>query len=347
MQLTHLLRIPLVARSQVQQTVVKHRQEMLTGIDCNDNQDSCGWNYDINSIGDGSTKAFYLTGSYEINDQLTIDAGLRSKNHQIDYTVDEGLDGKITKAVSYDETELAWTAGINWMFTPKQGVFARISDGSKMPFFDDFRDNYGAYQNGEDLIKEVTQYELGYKISSDDYELYATGFFNEVKGDTFVSQPGAPAEVLTNEAYGIELDFNYYSDNGFSLNLNSTVQETEITESPANEGNEAQRQPSWQVRMMPSYDIEMDNGMYATIYGTLSAVGDRYANNENSVTLEGYEKVDLGVIFNVTDEVQMQFAVNNLTDEEALTEGDPRDSLSSNGRYILPRTIDFSESYEF
>ncbi|GLX76978.1 TonB-dependent receptor [Thalassotalea insulae] len=348
--------------------VIESGGEMLTGIDCNDNGtfvfnedgspslddngeqewfDGCGWNYDINSIGDGETQALYAALSYNVSKELTLDIGLRSENHQIEYTVDEGLNGKISKSVSYDETELAWTVGANWMFTKKQGLFARISNGSKMPFFDDFRDNYGAYQSGEDLIKEVTQYELGYKMASDNYELYATTFFNEVKGDTFVRQPGAPAEILTNEAYGIEIDFNYYNDNGFSVNLNSTIQETEITESPANQGNEAQRQPSWQVRVTPSYDLEFDDGMYATIYGTLSAVGDRYANNENTVTLDGYEKIDLGIIFNLTDEVQMQFAVNNLTDEDALTEGDPRDSLSSNGRYILPRTIDFSVSYQF
>lgn len=327
--------------------VVESGGEMLTGIDCNDNADSCDGNYDINSIGDGSTKAFYAAASYEITPTLTIDGGVRRENHQIEYTVDEGLDGVITKAVSYDEDSTAWTVGANWMFAEKQGIFARISDGSKMPFFDDFRDNFSAYQNGEDLIKEVSQFELGYKISHDYYDLFATAFFNEVKGDTFVAQPGDPAEVLTNEAYGVEIDFNYYNDNGFTLRLNSTIQETEITESPTNVGNEAQRQPSWQVRVTPSYDIEFSNGMYATVYGTLSAVGDRFANNENTVTLDGYEKIDLGMILNLSDEVQMQLSVNNLTDEEALTEGDPRDSLSSNGRYILPRTIDFSISYQF
>jgi len=327
--------------------VVESGGEMLTGIDCNDNQDSCGWNYDINSIGDGSTDALYFAASYEFSDSLTIDAGVRNENHQIEYTVDEGLDGVITKSVSYDETELAWTVGANLMFTEKQGVFARISEGSKMPFFDDFRDNFDAYQGGEDLIKEVSQFELGYKLSSENYELYATAFFNEVKGDTFVAQPGDPAEILTNEAYGIEVDFNYYADNGFSINLNSTVQETEITESPANKGNEAQRQPSWQIRMTPSYDIEFSNGMEATLYGTLSAVGDRFANNENTVVLEGYEKIDLGMILNISDEVKLQVSVSNLTDEDVITEGDPRDSLSSNGRYILPRTFDLSVSYQF
>ena len=327
--------------------VVESGGEMLTGIDCNDNQDSCGWNYDINSIGDGSTDALYFAASYELTDALTLDGGIRNENHQIEYTVDEGLDGVITKSVSYDETELAWTVGANLMFTDRQGVFARISEGSKMPFFDDFRDNFDAYQGGEDLIKAVSQFELGYKLSSDNYDLYATAFFNEVKGDTFVAQPGDPAEILTNEAYGVEVDFNYYADNGFSVNLNSTLQETEITESPDNQGNEAQRQPSWQIRMTPSYDIEFSNGMEATLYGTLSAVGDRFANNENTVILEGYKKIDLGMILNISDEVQLQVSVSNLTDEDAITEGDPRDSLSSNGRYILPRTFDLSVSYQF
>ncbi|MDP7591950.1 MAG: TonB-dependent receptor [Litorilituus sp.] len=331
--------------------VVAPGGENLIGIDCNDNADSCGWNYDINSIGDGSTTALYFAASYEVSDSLIIDAGLRRENHEIDYTVDEGLDGVITKAVSYDESSTAWTVGANWMFTERQGIFVRVNDGSKMPYFDDFRDNFGAHQSGEDLIKDVSQFELGYKHSADNFDLYATGFYNEVKGDTFVATPGEPAEVFTNEAYGVEIDFNYYNDSGFSVNLNATLQETEVTEhSDATIiGNESPRLPNYQVRITPSYDLEFDNGMYATLYGTLTAVDDRFSDSANTdeAVLAGYEKIDLGMIVNLTDEVQMQLAVNNLTDEEGLTEGDPRDTLSANGRYILGRTIDFSVSYQF
>lgn len=327
--------------------VVEKGGESLTGIDCNDNAATCGWKYDINSVGDGSTRALYTALSYDVAENLTIDAGLRSENHQIEYTVDEGLTGGISKAVSYDETSIAWTLGANWMFEEKRGVFARISDGSKMPFFDDFRDNFGAYENGEDLIKEVSQFELGYKHGAETYELYATGFFNEVKGDTFVATPGQPAEVLTNEAYGVEIDFNYYAENGLTINLNSTLQKTEITESPTNKGNDAQRQPKWQVRLTPTYDVEFDNGTYATVYGTLSAVGDRFGDNGNTVTLEGYEKIDIGVLYNLTDAVKVQFSINNLTDSDGITEGDPRNPEAANGRYILPRSAELSVSYQF
>jgi len=332
--------------------VVAQGGENLTGIDCNDNADSCTWNYDIDSIGEGQTTALYLASSYEITDSVTIDAGLRRENHEIEYTIDEGLDGIINKAISYDESSTAWTAGINWMFAEKQGVFFRASEGSKMPFFDDFRENYGSYTNGDDLIKDVSQFELGYKHSGENFELYATGFFNEVNS-TFAVSPELAAVAFTNEAYGVEIDFNYYTDNGFSVNLNATLQDTEVTahDDPDVIGKEAQRLPGYQVRVTPSYDIEFQNGMYATLYGTITAVDDRFSEqyNKEALILKAYQKVDLGVIFNINDEVKMQLAVNNLTDEEGLTEGDPRgvSGVLDNGRYILGRTIDFNVSYSF
>jgi outer membrane receptor protein involved in Fe transport len=264
----------------------------------------------------------------------------------VQYSVDEDLDGIITKTVDYDESKTSWTTGLNYSINDDMGVFARINRGYKMPYFDDFRDNFGAYQGGEKLIKEVTQGELGYKLISDSTDFYATFFVNEVKGDTFVSRPGVPAEILTNEAYGVELDYNFNHESGFSVNLNTTLQQTEITESPENKGNEAQRQPKWQVRVTPSYDFEVD-GMYATLYGTISAVDDRFGNNENTVTLDGYEKVDLGLIVEPMEGIKLQLAIDNLTDEQGITEGDPRNADAPNGRYIMPRTTRLSVSYAF
>ena len=326
--------------------VVAAGGENLTGIDCNDNADSCGWNYDINSTGDGKTTALYAALDYQFTDQLSADIGLRRESHEIEYTVDEGLDGVITKAVQYDETETAWTLGVNYQFENNSGVFFRASEGSKMPYFDDFRDNFAAYSGGEDLISEVTQYELGYKLARNNFNFYATGFYNEVKGDTFVRRPGDPAEILTNEAYGVEVDAAYFADNGFSITLNGTIQETEITESATNEGNEAQRQPGWQLRATPTYDFEVGDFM-ASVYANLIMVDDRYANNENTVVLEGYEQLDLGFTVLTEEGLKFELSMQNATDEDALTEGDPRNPTAPNGRFIMPRTATFSVSYEF
>ena len=321
--------------------------EKLSGIACNDSEASCGWDYDINSVGDASTMALYATAKWFATADLSIDLGLRRENHEVSYTVDEGLDGQITKAVDYDQSETSWTLGANYALTDYSGVFVRMNRGYKMPYFDDFRDNFDAYTGGNQLIKEVTQGELGYKFINDEISFFATAFANEVKGDTFVRRPGAPAEILTNEAYGVELDGRYDHDSGFSLALNATLQETEITESPGNEGNEAQRQPGWQVRVTPSYAFEFGEGIYSSLYATLSAVDDRYGNNENTVVLEGYEKIDVGLIIEPTDALKVQFSVDNLTDEQGITEGDPRNPDAPNGRYIMPRSMKLSVSYLF
>ena len=319
--------------------------EMLDGIACNDSAAGCGWNYDINSIGDASTTAVYATATWYATDDLNVDLGLRRENHEVSYSVDEGLDGQINKALDYDESKVSWTAGVNYALDNNSGVFLRVNRGYKMPYFDDFRDNWGAFTGGNNLIKEVTQSELGYKFMSDEFQIFATAFANEVKGDTFTRLPGAPAEILTNEAYGIEVDSNYDHESGFSVNLNATVQETEITASATNEGNEAQRQPGWQLRVTPSYEFEVGDGMFANVYATLSAVDDRFGDNENTVVLEGYNKIDVGMTFEPTEYLRLQLSVDNLTDEMGITEGDPRNPEAPNGRYIMPRSIKFSVSY--
>lgn len=326
--------------------VLEQGGEMLNGIACNADLAGCGFNYDINSSGDATTFALYTTQSYQATDNLTLDLGLRSEQHEVEYSVDEGLDGIITKAVDYDERKTSWTLGADYRLNEESGTFVRMNKGYKMPYFDDFRDNFGAYEGGESLIKEVTQAELGYKYMGDASDLFVTLFSNEVKGDTFVRRPGVPAEILTNEAMGLEVDYKYNHSSGLSVNLNATWQDTEITESPSNEGNKAQRQPDWMLRITPSYDFEIAN-MYATLYGTLSAVDDRYGNNENTVVLEGYEKLDVGLIFEPSEGVKLQLAVDNLTDEQGITEGDPRNPDSPNGRYIMPRSVKLSVAYSF
>jgi len=320
--------------------------EMLDGVFCNFDPDGCGWNYDIESTGDARTFALYTTINYQLNDQWDFDFGLRREQHEVAYTVDEGLTGVVSKFVDYDESKTSYTAGFNYKLASDKGLFGRINRGYKMPYFDDFRDNYGAFESGDPLIKEVTQFEFGYKFFTPSLNFYSTLFNNKVEGDTFTRFPGAPSEILTNEATGVEIDATYSDDtSGFEINFNGTIQDTEITKSPTNEGNEAQRQPGWQIRITPSYEFEITGGEYLTLYGNLFAVDDRFSDNENTVVLDSYNKFDLGMIYEPNDKFSIQLAVDNLTDEEGLTEGDPRNPTSPNGRYILPRSIKLSLSY--
>lgn len=328
--------------------VVQEGGEVVTGIECNDDLDidSCGWNYDIDAAGDATTTAFFAATTFAANDRLTIDVGVRVENHQVEYSLDEGLRGQSNFSLSTDETATSWTAAANYLFNDTMSGFARINSGSKMPYFDDYRDNRGAFAGGNDLIQEIDQFELGYKWVTDNLSLYATAFLTEVDPTFFVALAGQAATIQTQESMGIELDAMYVSDTGFSLSLNATVQDAEIKSGP-NDGKETQRQPGWQLRLTPSYDFEIGSDIYGTVYGTLSAVDDRWGEPENVNTLKGYEKIDLGVILRVNDAFSVQLAVDNLTDEDALTESDPRDLAAPNGRYIMPRSFRVSVGYEF
>jgi outer membrane receptor protein involved in Fe transport len=152
--------------------------------------------------------------------------------------------------------------------------------------------------------------------------------------------------IQTQESTGVELDANWETDFGFSVSLNATIQDTEIVSGP-NDGNETQRQPGWQLRLTPSYAFEAGNNIRGTVYGTLSAVDDRWGEPENVNRLDGYEKLDLGVILRINEAFTVQLAADNITDEDALTESDPRTILAPNGRFIMPRTFEFSVGYEF
>jgi outer membrane receptor protein involved in Fe transport len=335
--------------------VVQHGGEMVTGIACNDDPtvDSCAGNFDIDGTGDATTSAFYAATTFDITDALRTDIGIRYENYEVDYSVDDGRDGDVDFGVSTDESELSWTVALNYMLNDSMGVFGRINQGHKMPIFDNYRDGRAALASGNDLIQEISQYELGFKWVTDYVSLYATGFYTDVDPTFFVEFIGAATVLTTQESQGVELDAVWQNDAGFSVSLNATLLNSEITsDDPALDGNETERQPGWQLRLTPAYDFAIGNlfdlgDVQGTAYGTFSAVDDRFGEAQNVNTLEGYEKLDLGVIMRVNEAFIVQLAVDNVTDEDALTESDPRTILAPNGRFIMPRTFEVSVGYEF
>ena len=327
--------------------VVAPGGEVVDGIACNDPSfDSCNFNYDFVGTGDTSTNALYAAVEYDVSDQLTLDFGVRYEDHEVEYTIDEGLDGIVTLAVSTDNSEVSWTAAVNYALNDNMGIFGRINTGSKMPYFDDYRENRDSFANGNDMVVDVDQFEAGFKWASEYFSLYATAFSIEVDPSIFVALSGVtPGVASINEAVGVEVDANYFTDYGLSVNLNATIQETEI-KGTANDGNDARRQPPWQLRVSPSYDFVIGDAD-VTIYGAFTAVDDRFSDQGNTVVLEGYEKLDLGAIVVIDDRLSFQLAADNITDEEGLTEGDPRDPTQPNGRSILPRSVKFTVGYAF
>jgi len=328
--------------------VVQRGGEVVSGIECNaPGIDGCpgNFNFDLAANGDITTNAFYTAGRVQSGD-FTFDAGVRVERYEVDYTADEGQTGTVSFAVQgYNQTEASFTAAVNWQFRDDMAAFLRGNRGHRLPTFDDFRDNQTQFKDGSNLVQDVNQIELGYKFVTQAWELYATGFYTTVKPSFFVVTSGvSPGISQNNKAHGIEIDGSYFGDSGLSVHLNATWQHAEIA-GGLNDGNDQLRQPNWQFRLSPNYEFEV-GGAVVTIYGTVSAIGDRFSDPGNTVTLPSYSKFDLGALVAV-DRLTFQIAADNITDKNGLTEGDPRNPSAPNGRFILPRSVKFSVGYSF
>lgn len=301
------------------------------------------WAYGIQSAGDATVDALYLADSWQVTPDLRFDFGIRKEWIDIDYVLDAGPgypDGTRDQVTNLKDDEFAYTAAVNYDFSDRLGAFARYSDGFLFPHFDDVRE-------GNLNVNGIKQLEGGLKYSDDHFGLFATAFYN--KNDSFSAVVGSTvgAEAFKTRSIGIELDGSY-TYNAFNLQFIATLQDAEITESttPSDEGNQVLRQPKWQVRIAPSYDVEIGS-LTATLYGAVQLVGKRYGDNANTVELEGFEKIDAGVLVRADSGLFFQLHADNLTDSHGITEGDPRNPAAPNGRPILGRSVKFSVGYDF
>jgi iron complex outermembrane receptor protein len=301
------------------------------------------WAYGIESAGTANVDALYIADSWQISDQLRFDVGLRKEWIEIDYTLDSGPgypDGVRDMATTLDDSDFAYTAAVNYDINDDLGVYARYSDGFLFPHFDDVREN-NLNVNG------VKQLEAGVKFSGDHVNLFATAFYN--KNDSFSSVVGSTvgATAFKTRSIGIEVDggFTY---GPFNLDFIATIQDPKITSSTtaSDVDNRVLRQPKFQLRIAPSFDIEMGDAV-ATLYGAAQIVGDRFGDNGNTVELAGYEKFDAGVLVRTGSNLFFQIHADNLTDSHGITEGDPRNPAAPNGRPILGRSVKFSIGYDF
>lgn len=328
--------------------------------------------FNVNASYDGRDTALYLTDEWTVNDQLTLDAGVRRQKHEIDGTLENNTFGVDTDGnpntlynngtavlngtfsnLTYDESETSWTVGANYAFTSSLGVFGRYSRGNSFPFFDNLRD-------GLRLTRQVDSYEVGIKASYPMVDLYATLFRNDFEGlATSVIVSGAPiASVGGARATGVEFEGQLRPMDNLRIGVSGTYLDATYQDFFTNAGatdltgNTVQRQPKWQWRVAPAYEIPVGAEGRITVYTALAFTGDRFSDVQNQQQLPSYYKWDAGVTWDVNEQIQVQLTGDNLSDEIGLTEGNPR-TLGAQGsgvilaRPILGRSFRLSVGYRF
>jgi len=316
------------------------------------------WAYGIESAGDARVYGVYGADSWQVLPALRIDLGIRHQWIDLQYTLDSGPgypDGTTDMATSLSGKRFAFTGALNYDLTEELGVFGRYSDSYLFPQFDNIREGvYSLDSDGNLKPYKFRQYEAGVKYASTLFSLFGTGFFNDVdvvEGDIGATRVTA---LLNTQAYGVELDgVLTYED--FALRGVGTLQKGEIKKANADPdvvGNKIWRQPDWQFRISPSYDVKLGGNFNATIYGAVRAVGERFIDRNNFVDdtenkLDSYTKIDIGAIVTAPGGLSFGIHGDNINDSDGLTEGDPRNPAAPNGRPIFGRSVNFSVAYDF
>jgi outer membrane receptor protein involved in Fe transport len=295
---------------------------------------------------DAQAYALYASDEWQLTDALRLDFGLRYDTQDTEASISNAMavdldgdpsttfdngtsqagTGRTMRDIDFDH--LGWSVGFNYELNDTNAFFGHYTESAKLPHFDDIRNNV--------LIKdEVTNVELGYKTVWNNLGLFATVFQTEfdnvpfqdilVGGQTVVRR----AETRTR---GIELEGEYQPTDIFDLRFSITLQDPEYQDfsgaTTDNTGNQIRRIPETMARVTPSFLFYNDRGR---AYLTWSYFSERFSNDENTIALPSYNKLDAGVLFDLTDFVTLQLVGENLTDEVGLTEGNPRTDLGAGG----------------
>ena len=326
-------------------------EESITAQDVADAGGGGPWNYGLDYAGDARVSAFYVADSWQMSTALRLDLGVRFEQFELQYTLDHGghPDGKIDKAESLSGSDRALTGAVNFDLSKQLGIFGRFSDSYQFPHFDMIREGkYSLDGDGNVEANTFTQYEFGVKYDAGWFSLFSTGFLNSV--DVFDGDVGATREsaLLKTQTMGVEID-GAVSLGSLGLRAVATYQKGEIKDADVDPdviGNSIWRQPDWQFRISPTYQLALGN-LDATLYGTIRGVGKRWDSRGNVFQLDGYTKIDVGAVISAPGGLSFGVHMDNVTDSEGLTEGDPRDPTAANGRPIFGRSIKLSVTQDF
>lgn len=278
--------------------------------------------YAIADSGTADINAVYLADSWEATDKLRIDAAVRAQQQKVNFVIAGGNPGQ--NELNPSQTKTSWTIGANYKVQSNFDVYARASQGYHFPSFDDVRSQLeGPIAVSQDLPWSVKSIEAGMKYHSHAFDADVSVFDDKVVGAVY-NDVGVPPVVAGSKTTGLEFDGRWTSDFGLGITTNDVIEnaKTDAPTQPDFNGKLAERIPSYQARITPTYEWHMGDAR-ATLYGTWMAIGKRYSDLANIQALPAYSTINAGFIVDFR-QFTFQLAGDNLSNSHGLTEGNPR-----------------------
>ena len=287
--------------------------------------------------------ASVLNGTWDVND---CENTLRS--------------GKSEECDEYERTKGSWTVGGTYELSSHMSVYGRVDDGVYLPSFDDLR-------NGQPQTQTIENYEVGYRVQTSTVYGNLTAYdrlFAGVPFQAFVTSASGTLESVTAtygaRTYGLDFDGRWQPILHLSLALTGDWQHglyTSFSSGGAGgynyTGTYLARQPRFQARFTPSYEIPMDWGELR-FFATYSYVGLRYSDPGNLEVMPSFETLDAGIVVDFGKNFEVRLQGTNLTNELGITEQDARVFNASGsaggfalGRPIFGREVNLGLKYKF
>ncbi|MEO6001831.1 MAG: TonB-dependent receptor [Opitutus sp.] len=275
-------------------------------------------------------------------------------------------------------SETAGTVGANYAFTKKLAFYGRISRGVRTLGITEFADDIVAGRPASPS-RIVKGYEVGLKYGSNKLGVVFTLFQEDIKGiqDTQVTilpngtiGPTVVA-IQSEKSTGAELETIWSPVSGLSLGVNATVQDPKWTDHNLKtqtlstgqvvafdeHGLRPERTPKFYGKVMAGYRFPATTLGTFALNASYQYTGERPVDRANGPInpLTSFGETQVGVSFITTKGFSVRVSINNVFDEVALSEGDPRGGTNVldptlsvfNARPIQPRTITATVSYRF
>jgi iron complex outermembrane receptor protein len=294
----------------------------------------------IADSGTADINALYLADSWSATKQLRVDAAVREENQDLKFFINGAGAPAIPGESSnphLNQSKLSWTVGTNYTVVPDLAVYARASEGHHFPTFDDVRSQLGQTATDDVLDRpwDVKSQEVGMKFNNGTFEADVTGFYDRVRGAVY-NDVGVPPVLAGSNAYGVEFDGRWSSPFGASIITNDVWENSRSCCSPGDptvDGKQAERIPSYQVRITPMYTVRFNDATSLDLFTTFSAIAKRYGDLQNLQPLPAFNTVKAGFVVNI-HRLAFQLTGDNLTHSKGLTEGNPRSLAAGVPKYL-------------
>ena len=302
--------------------IEEDRYKIVLGVD----------GFDGDRVGSSDTtmkdnKALYLSGEYNLSNNLTISAGMRRENIEYTYKPNSGSELEDNLYLN------AYDIGVNYRLNDTSSFFANYNKSYQAPDIDRFFasvwvNNGGVWTsttsfNGFIEPSKVKNYNLGYTNIQNDNKLKITLFRSNLKNEiylykAYVGDTGTNKNIDKTHKYGVEFFDKYLISNNLYTSINYSYIIAKIDEEAdgngAYNGKYLPGVSKHNVTLNLGYTYDKIKTILSHTYRSSSYAAEDFENNF-SQKQEAYNTTDLSFSYNYKS-IEFFTKVQNLFDQK-------------------------------